>query len=44
MDVHADTLLEGLGAWAGEVAGLRQLADGGVAALLPLVDMPVHLA
>ncbi|MFF0434103.1 NAD(P)/FAD-dependent oxidoreductase [Streptomyces sp. NPDC004327] len=53
--VHADTLLEGpdgLGAWAKRVPGLRQLAPAevpgpyevGLAARLPLVDMPVHLA
>ncbi|MET9951207.1 FAD-dependent oxidoreductase [Streptomyces sp. NPDC006339] len=50
--VHADTLLSGLGAWAGEVAGLRPLAaeevpgpyEVGLAARLPLIDMPVHLA
>ncbi|MBT2444128.1 FAD-binding oxidoreductase [Streptomyces sp. ISL-36] len=50
--VHADTLLDGLGAWAGELADLRQLAPEevpgpyttGLAARLPLIDMPVHLA
>lgn len=50
--VHADTVLDGLGAWAREVEGLRQLAPGevpgpyevGLAARLPLIDMPVHLA
>ncbi|MFF5970885.1 FAD-dependent oxidoreductase [Streptomyces sp. NPDC012769] len=49
--VHADTLLAGLGTWAGEIAGLRQLAPEevpgpyavGLAARLPLIDMPVHL-
>ncbi|MFF8277752.1 FAD-dependent oxidoreductase [Streptomyces lateritius] len=49
--VHADTVLDGLGSWAGEVAGLRQLAAAevpgpyvaGLAARLPLIDMPVHL-
>ncbi|MBO1329677.1 FAD-binding oxidoreductase [Streptomyces sp. VRA16 Mangrove soil] len=41
--VHAGTRLAGLGAWAGEVAGLRD-ADAGLAARLPLIDMPVHLA
>jgi D-amino-acid oxidase len=41
---HADTALAGLGPWAGEVAGLRQLASGALAARLPLIDMPVHLA
>ncbi|GAA3083110.1 FAD-dependent oxidoreductase [Streptomyces roseofulvus] len=50
--VHADTVLDGLGAWAARVAGLRQLPAGevpgpyatGLAARLPLIDMPVHLA
>ncbi|WP_327373144.1 FAD-binding oxidoreductase [Streptomyces sp. NBC_01216] len=50
--VHADTVLDGLGAWAREVPGLRQLPpdqvpgpyEVGLAARLPLVDMPVHLA
>ncbi|GAA3923047.1 FAD-dependent oxidoreductase [Streptomyces gulbargensis] len=50
--VHADTALEGLGPWAREVGGLRQLPAGevpgpyavGIAARLPLIDMPVHLA
>ncbi|WP_031004642.1 NAD(P)/FAD-dependent oxidoreductase [Streptomyces sp. NRRL F-5727] len=50
--VHADTVLDGLGAWAARVAGLRQLPPGevpgpyatGLAARLPLIDMPVHLA
>ncbi|MGA5096408.1 NAD(P)/FAD-dependent oxidoreductase [Streptomyces lavendulocolor] len=42
--VHADTDLGSLGAWAGEVPGMRQLPSGGLAARLPLVDMPVHLA
>ncbi|MFF2774506.1 NAD(P)/FAD-dependent oxidoreductase [Streptomyces sp. NPDC058052] len=50
--VHADTVLDGLGAWAARVEGLRQLAAGevpgpyatGLAARLPLIDMPVHLA
>ncbi|MFC9793793.1 FAD-dependent oxidoreductase [Streptomyces sp. NPDC127584] len=49
--VHADTTLEGLGPWAREVPGLRPLApeevpgpyDTGLAARLPLIDMPVHL-
>ncbi|MCQ4206406.1 NAD(P)/FAD-dependent oxidoreductase, partial [Streptomyces longispororuber] len=40
--VHADTRLAGLGAWAGEVAGLRE-TDRGLAARLPLLDMPAHL-
>ncbi|MET9621618.1 FAD-dependent oxidoreductase [Streptomyces sp. NPDC006464] len=50
--VHADTVLDGLGAWAEEVTGLRQLTpdqvpgpyEVGLAARLPLIDMPVHLA
>ncbi|MFJ8587380.1 FAD-dependent oxidoreductase [Streptomyces sp. NPDC093595] len=42
--MHADTALAGLGPWAGEVAGMRQLASGALAARLPLIDMPVHLA
>ncbi|MFC8506495.1 FAD-dependent oxidoreductase [Streptomyces sp. NPDC057411] len=50
--VHADTVLDGLGAWAKELGGLRQLApdevpgpyEVGLAARLPLIDMPVHLA
>ncbi|WP_369147570.1 FAD-dependent oxidoreductase [Streptomyces sp. R44] len=50
--VHAGTVLDGLGPWAGEVEGLRQLAPEevpgpyrtGLAARLPLIDMPVHLA
>ncbi|MFD7964888.1 NAD(P)/FAD-dependent oxidoreductase [Streptomyces zaomyceticus] len=49
--VHADTVLDGLGAWAREVPGLRQLSaeevpgpyEVGLAARLPLIDMPVHL-
>ncbi|MFD0373431.1 FAD-dependent oxidoreductase [Streptomyces sp. NPDC127114] len=49
--VHADTLQAGLGSWAGEVGGLRQLPpeevpgpyETGLAARIPLVDMPVHL-
>nr|WP_245235849.1 FAD-dependent oxidoreductase [Streptomyces durhamensis] len=41
--VHRGTLLDGLGAWAGRVAGLRAVAEG-LAARLPLIDMPVHLA
>ncbi|MER5547424.1 FAD-dependent oxidoreductase [Streptomyces sp. NPDC002589] len=35
--------LDELGAWAGRVASLRAVADG-VAARLPVIDMPVHLA
>ncbi|MFE5714214.1 FAD-dependent oxidoreductase [Streptomyces sp. NPDC056501] len=50
--VHADIALDGLGAWAKEVPGLRQLAPEevpgpyrvGLGARLPLIDMPVHLA
>ncbi|MFI8826351.1 FAD-dependent oxidoreductase [Streptomyces sp. NPDC053431] len=50
--VHADTVRDGLGAWAKEVDGLRQLApeevpgpyEVGLAGRLPLIDMPVHLA
>ncbi|MEU8618384.1 FAD-dependent oxidoreductase [Streptomyces sp. NPDC048623] len=50
--VHADTELAGLGDWARQVDGLRQLPPeevpgpygSGLAAVLPLVDMPVHLA
>ncbi|MFJ3905301.1 FAD-dependent oxidoreductase [Streptomyces sp. NPDC090025] len=49
--VHADTVLAGLGDWARRVPGLRQLPpdevpgpyEAGLAARLPLVDMPVHL-
>ncbi|MEV3853623.1 FAD-dependent oxidoreductase [Streptomyces sp. NPDC050095] len=41
--VHEGVRLDGLGAWAGEVAGLRD-TDAGLAARLPLIDMPVHLA
>ncbi|MGY0020009.1 FAD-dependent oxidoreductase [Streptomyces sp. YJ-C3] len=41
--VHAGTRLDGLGAWAGEVAGLRD-TDRGLAARLPPIDMPAHLA
>ncbi|WP_426367237.1 NAD(P)/FAD-dependent oxidoreductase [Streptomyces sp. E-08] len=49
--VHADTVLDGLGPWSKEVEGLRQLAPEevpgpyrtGLAARLPLLDMPVHL-
>ncbi|MFG3344419.1 FAD-dependent oxidoreductase [Streptomyces sp. NPDC048018] len=50
--VHAETVLDGLGEWAKEVDGLRQLPPRevpgpygtGLAARLPLIDMPVHLA
>ncbi|MFD8569402.1 FAD-dependent oxidoreductase [Streptomyces sp. NPDC059639] len=41
--VHQGVRLAGLGAWAGEVAGLRDTGEG-LAARLPLIDMPVHLA
>ncbi|MGW2559267.1 NAD(P)/FAD-dependent oxidoreductase [Streptomyces sp. NPDC001514] len=50
--VHAGVRLDGLGPWARHVADLRQLeADempaghvSALAARLPLIDMPVHLA
>ena len=41
--VHQGTRLDELGEWAGRVPGLRAVA-GGVAARLPVIDMPVHLA
>ncbi|MFF9087857.1 FAD-dependent oxidoreductase [Streptomyces sp. NPDC014991] len=41
--VHHGARLDGLGAWAGRVPGLRAVADG-LAARLPVIDMPVHLA
>ncbi|OXY95046.1 FAD-dependent oxidoreductase [Streptomyces diastatochromogenes] len=41
--VHRGTRLDELGAWASRVPGLRAVA-GGLAARLPLIDMPVHLA
>ncbi|MGW1171390.1 NAD(P)/FAD-dependent oxidoreductase [Streptomyces sp. NPDC002550] len=41
--VHRGTRLDELGTWAGRVAGLRAVADG-LAARLPVIDMPVHLA
>ncbi|MFJ4713396.1 FAD-dependent oxidoreductase [Streptomyces sp. NPDC088785] len=41
--VHDGVRLDGLGAWAGEVTGLRDTAEG-LAARLPLIDMRVHLA
>ncbi|MGW0770135.1 FAD-dependent oxidoreductase [Streptomyces sp. NPDC002676] len=41
--VHRGTRLDELGDWAGRVPGLRETADG-LAARLPLIDMPVHLA
>ncbi|MFF8860632.1 FAD-dependent oxidoreductase [Streptomyces sp. NPDC015139] len=40
--VHDGTGLDVLGDWAGRVPGLRAVA-GGLAARLPLLDMPVHL-
>ncbi|MEV6117072.1 FAD-dependent oxidoreductase [Streptomyces sp. NPDC052109] len=41
--VHRGTRLDELGAWAGRVPGLRAVAEG-LAARLPVIDMPVHLA
>ncbi|MDQ1007047.1 D-amino-acid oxidase [Streptomyces sp. V4I23] len=49
--VHADLRMEGLGAWAAEVGGLRTAEPGelpagypaGLRARIPLIDMPVHL-
>ncbi|MGW2647918.1 FAD-dependent oxidoreductase [Streptomyces sp. NPDC001393] len=41
--VHQGTRLDELGTWAGRVPGLRA-AGGGLAARLPVIDMPVHLA
>ncbi|MEU3829317.1 FAD-dependent oxidoreductase [Streptomyces sp. NPDC029080] len=41
--VHQGARLDELGAWAGRVPGLRAVA-GGLAARLPVIDMPVHLA
>ncbi|MCS0599859.1 FAD-binding oxidoreductase [Streptomyces sp. LP11] len=41
--VHQGARLGGLGEWAGRVPGLRAVADG-LAARLPVIDMPVHLA
>ncbi|MEU1462039.1 FAD-dependent oxidoreductase [Streptomyces sp. NPDC005727] len=41
--VHAGTRLDELGAWAGRVPGLRAVPEG-LAARLPVIDMPVHLA
>ncbi|MFB7507373.1 FAD-dependent oxidoreductase [Streptomyces broussonetiae] len=41
--VHRGTRLDELGDWAGRVPGLRETADG-VAARLPVIDMPTHLA
>lgn len=47
--VHGETVLDGLGAWAARVPGLRAATAGeyagvGLWARLPLIDMPVHLA
>ncbi|MFF9850783.1 NAD(P)/FAD-dependent oxidoreductase [Streptomyces litmocidini] len=50
--VHAGVALGGLGPWAKEVEGLRQLEPDevpgpyrtGLGARLPLIDMPVHLS
>ncbi|UXY31186.1 FAD-binding oxidoreductase [Streptomyces sp. HUAS TT20] len=43
--VHRGMSLDELGPWAARVPGLRTADDGeGLAALLPLIDMPVHLA
>ncbi|MFJ7152570.1 FAD-dependent oxidoreductase [Streptomyces sp. NPDC100445] len=41
--VHQGARLNELGPWAGRVPGLRAVADG-LAARLPVIDMPVHLA
>jgi D-amino-acid oxidase len=41
--VHQGIRPAELGAWAGRVPGLRAVA-GGLAARLPVIDMPVHLA
>lgn len=41
--VHHGLRLDGLGPWAARVPGLTD-TDEGVAARLPLIDMPVHLA
>ncbi|MFE0514930.1 FAD-dependent oxidoreductase [Streptomyces sp. NPDC058964] len=41
--VHQGMRLDGLGAWAARVPGLRA-GDEGLRARLPLIDMPVHLA
>ncbi|MES4891520.1 FAD-dependent oxidoreductase [Streptomyces sp. NPDC096012] len=40
--VHRGVRLDELGEWAGRVPGLREVA-GGLAARLPVIDMPVHL-
>ncbi|MGW0994480.1 FAD-dependent oxidoreductase [Streptomyces sp. NPDC002523] len=41
--VHEGSRLDELGDWAGRVPGLRAVA-GGLAARVPVIDMPVHLA
>ncbi|MFI2203488.1 FAD-dependent oxidoreductase [Streptomyces sp. NPDC020192] len=41
--VQAGIRLDGLGDWAGRVPGLREVPDG-LAARLPVIDMPVYLA
>ncbi|WEP00144.1 FAD-dependent oxidoreductase [Streptomyces sp. FXJ1.172] len=41
--VHHGSRLDELGEWAGRVPGLRECA-GGVAARLPVIDMPAYLA
>ncbi|GGZ38435.1 amino acid oxidase [Streptomyces poonensis] len=46
--VHGETRLDGLGAWAARVPGLRaatsaEYAGAGLWARLPLIDMPAHL-
>ncbi|MEU6770013.1 FAD-dependent oxidoreductase [Streptomyces sp. NPDC046759] len=41
--VHRGARLDELGEWAARVPGLRAEADG-LAARLPVIDMPVHLA
>ncbi|MGW2858694.1 FAD-dependent oxidoreductase [Streptomyces sp. NPDC001205] len=40
--LHAGARLDGLGPWAAHVAGLRESPEG-VAAVLPLIDMPTYL-
>ncbi|MEU3978933.1 FAD-dependent oxidoreductase [Streptomyces sp. NPDC026672] len=43
--VHAGVRMAGLGPWAARVPGLCEAEAGtGLAARLPLIDMPVHLA
>ncbi|WP_369227100.1 FAD-dependent oxidoreductase [Streptomyces sp. R39] len=41
--VHGGLRLDELGAWAAQVPGLTETGEG-LAARLPLIDMPVHLA